>query len=231
MPYTISSNVDFTGGAGCIINFTNICIHRFVTFAGGDLISTINGVNGNILAPIAIGTLNQVLTSNGTYPVWATPIIPTTNTGVFLQKCNAQAFGTGTNINVADWSANGTVAAGYDNLSGMDLTTGVFTCATTGKYDVWAQVEWTNNANSGARTLEIIVNGATTTGGAATTVARKVTQTTPNQGINAFSMETLATPYLGNVGDRIWVAATQNSGASLDISAGVNTRLRIIKLS
>lgn len=151
MSYPINAPVDFvnSNGGSDELNFnadgpaTNLLnkVQNFVTTTGGDLLYRDVGVN-NYLERLAIGNLNDILTSDGTKPIW-TP--PAAGGATFTAYVTASVAGIPTSRNgganpgvwfslnntYVTWS---TAAPGNDPDGIFNTVSGLFTAPSNGYY-------------------------------------------------------------------------------------------------
>lgn len=179
MSYTINAPITFahtTVGAPDIIDFqaggasttTLNQVSNFVTTTAGDMLY--RDVASNLLERLPIGTNGQVLTSNGTIPVWAAGV--TTTPAVFTAYVTASVAGIptsrtgGTNSN-AWFNLNNTyvtwskTSPGTDPDNVFNTTTGLFTAPASGTYRFSCQVTFDSGTgvNSGDGITTSIPNG------------------------------------------------------------------------
>lgn len=171
MSYPINAPIDFvnTNGGTDTLNFqadgpaTNLLnkIQNFVTTSPGDMVYRDTGVN-NYLERLPIGSAGQVLTSNGSKPVWSGSVIPS-GQGTFTAYVTGSTTGIPTSRNgganpgvwfalsntYVTWS---TAAPGNDPDGVFTAATGLFTAPTAGYYSFDAVVTFDSGVGVNAGT-------------------------------------------------------------------------------
>ena len=153
MSYPINAPIDFvnTNGGTDELDFqadgpaTNLLnkVQNFVVTTGGDMVYRNVGAN-NYLERLAIGTVDQVLTSDGTKPVWSSGFVPS-GESTFTARVVASVAGIPTsrggganpgvwfvlNSTYVTWS---TAAPGNDPDAVFTVASGTFTAPSAGYY-------------------------------------------------------------------------------------------------
>lgn len=171
MSYPINAPIDFvnTNGGADELDFqadgpaTNLLnkIQNFVVTTGGDMVYRDVGAN-NYLERLAIGTAGQVLTSDGTKPVWSSSVLPS-GSDTFTAYVTGSVAGIPTSRNgganpgvwfvlnntYVTWS---TAAPGNDPDGVFTTATGLFTAPAAGYYSFDAVVTFDKGVgvNAGA---------------------------------------------------------------------------------
>jgi len=159
--------LDFQAGGASTLTLNQVS--NFVTTTAGDMLYRDAG-GSNLLERLPIGTNGQVLTSNGTIPVWAAAV--TTTPSVFTAYVTASVAGIptsrtgGTNSN-AWFNLNNTyvtwskASPGTDPDNVFNTTTGLFTAPATGTYRLCCQVTFDSGVgvNTGSGITTSVPNG------------------------------------------------------------------------
>lgn len=205
---TYNFNAAGGGGANTISNF--------ILSANGDLLTRTAGS----LARLAVGTNGQILQVVGGLPAWADSI-DSAAVGFYAELSSAQSITTATETTLTGYTVSGN-ATQY-NSGGLNITTGIFTAPSAGKYEVAAAVGWATGNNVGLRRCGIKLNTATK-------ILLDEIQPSADTTIKTFNKVTAATINLA-ANDTLELYVFQTSGSSINVGASGDTRFSVIKVS